>query len=78
MSGAGSKRVAAIPLRLISLFGLHRIVGNFTLATRLIDRRFVHPWTDANASAAAALTRSLEYEAQAYGTCSRRIGKFKL
>lgn len=65
--GPGPARPHAIPLRFIILFVVFILAGNFSLAIPFVDTRLIEPWTQANASAAAGLTRLFGMDADSAG-----------
>jgi exosortase H (IPTLxxWG-CTERM-specific) len=65
--GPKEARPPGIPLRFIILFVLFILAGNFSLAIPFVDARLIEPWTQANASAAAGLTRLFGMDTDATG-----------
>jgi exosortase H (IPTLxxWG-CTERM-specific) len=54
-------------LRFVILFVVFILIGNFSLEIPFVDGRLIEPWTVANASAAAGLTRLFGMDAGADG-----------
>jgi len=65
---SGAASLPAVPLRFIILFVLFILAGNFSLEIPVVDTGLIAPWTRANASAAASLTRLFGMDAVADGT----------
>jgi exosortase/archaeosortase family protein len=61
-------RTYAVPFRVILAFLLYLLAGTFALLLPAIDRMFVTPWTEANASSAAALASALGQKTYVNGT----------
>jgi len=63
----GTSRSRELPLRFILLFVFYLLVGNFSLAIPIVDNKFIEPWTNANATAAAGLSRLFGTQTRASG-----------